>query len=78
VTEISIRELRNHGGDAVDRVALGETMTVTRDGKPVAVLAPLSRVTFSMRVLRQRWSHLPPMDPSALRTDVDSMIDQRW
>jgi antitoxin (DNA-binding transcriptional repressor) of toxin-antitoxin stability system len=38
--EISIRELRNHGGDMVDRVAHGERLTVTRDGKPVADRRP--------------------------------------
>jgi prevent-host-death family protein len=32
VTEISVRELRNHGGDVIDRVVLGEHLTVTRDG----------------------------------------------
>jgi len=63
MSEISIRDLRNHGGDMVDRVAQGERMTVTRDGKPVALLLPLDRAPLSARVLLQRWSHLPAMDP---------------
>jgi prevent-host-death family protein len=77
VTEVSIRELRNHGGEVVDRVAQGEKMTVTRDGEPVALLQPLSRPPYSLGALLERWSNLPPMDPAALRRDVDSVIDQR-
>jgi prevent-host-death family protein len=77
MTEISIRELRNHGGGVVDRVALGEELTVTRDGKPVAQLRPLDRPPLSANALVHRWSKLPPMDPGALRADIDSIIDQR-
>jgi len=32
---VSIRELCDHGGDLVDRVEAGESLTVTRDGRPV-------------------------------------------
>jgi len=38
MAEVTIRELRNHGGDVVDRVAAGERLIVTRDGRPVAEL----------------------------------------
>ena len=75
VSEISIRELRNHGGDMVDRVAHGERMTVTRDGRPVALLVPLGREPLSVDVLIERWSQLPAMDPESLRRDVDAVID---
>jgi prevent-host-death family protein len=76
MAEISIRELRNHGGEVVDRVALGEHLTVTRDGKPVATLQPLSRPPLSITALVRRWSKLPSMDPFAFRRDIDSVIDQ--
>ncbi len=76
MSEISIRELRNHGGDAVDRVALGEHLTVTRDGRPVAELQPLKRPPLSRAALLLRWSALPPMDPAALRRDIDAVVDQ--
>ena len=33
---VTIRELRNRGGEVVDRVEAGERLTVTRDGRPVA------------------------------------------
>jgi prevent-host-death family protein len=76
MAEISIRDLRNHGGDAVDRVARGERLTVTRDGKPVAILQPLDRQPLSTEALVRRWSNLPPMDPESLRRDVDTVVDQ--
>jgi len=38
MAEVSIRELGNHGGEVIDRVARGEQLTVTRSGKPVAEL----------------------------------------
>jgi len=75
VAEISIRELRNHGGEVIDRVALGEEMTVTRDGKPVAQLRPLDKPPLSITVLLCRWAKLPAMDPEALRRDVDAAVD---
>jgi len=74
--EITIRELRNHGGEAVDRVALGEHLTVTRDGKPVAMLLPLDPPPLSSQALVNRWISLPSMDPRALRRDIDAIIDQ--
>ena len=77
MSEISIRELRNHGGEVIDRVALGEEMTVTRDGKPVAQLRPLDKPPLSITVLLRRWAKLPAMDPEALRRDLDAAVDPR-
>jgi prevent-host-death family protein len=75
MAEITIRDLRNRGGDMVDRVAHGERMTVTRDGRPVAQLVPLARAPLTTDVLLERWSHLPAMDVDALRRDIDTFID---
>lgn len=77
MAEISIRELRNHGGEVVDRVALGEEMTVTRDGKPVAQLRPLDKPPLPVTVLLRRWAKLPAMDPEGLRRDLDAAVDPR-
>jgi prevent-host-death family protein len=41
------RELRNNTRSLLDRVSAGETVTITVDGRPVAVLAPVGR--------RPRW-----------------------
>jgi len=76
MAEISIRELRNHGGEVVDRVALGEHLTVTRDGRPVAALHPLHRPPLSIASVLHRWSKLPSIDPDTFRRDVDSVVDQ--
>lgn len=75
MVEVSIRDLRNHGGEVIDRVALGEELIITRDGKPVAQLRPLDRSPLSVAVLLSRWARLPPMDPDALRRDVDAVMD---
>ncbi len=49
MAEASIRELRNHGGEVIDRVAAGERVTITRDGKAVAELRPLALYTCNPR-----------------------------
>jgi len=75
MAEVTIRELRNHGGEVIDRVARGEQLTVTRSGKPVAELHPLRRQPLGATALIERWRKLPPVDPHALRTDVDEVVD---
>jgi prevent-host-death family protein len=73
--QVSIRELRNHGGDVIDRVAAGEHLTVTRGGRAVAELRPLAARHTSAAVLLQRWARIPKVDPGRLRADVDSAVD---
>ena len=75
--EVTIRELRNHGGDVVDRVAAGERLIVTRDGRPVAELRPVRSSGTSSSVLLSRWRRLPPLDEAWLRIDLDATIDPR-
>jgi prevent-host-death family protein len=43
MTEVAVRDLRNRGGEILERVAAGEAMIVTRDGHPIAELRPLAR-----------------------------------
>jgi len=75
MSEVSIRELRNHGGDVVDRAARGERITVTRAGRPVAELQPVARPPVPIERLLERWRRLPNVDPAALRTDLDELLD---
>lgn len=75
MAEVSIRELRNHGGDVVDRVEAGERVVVTRSGRPVAELRPVRAARLTAAALLQRWRRLPPLDAAALRHDVDTTID---
>jgi prevent-host-death family protein len=73
--EVTIRELRNRGGDVLDRVSRGETLTVTRDGRPVAELRPLLRQAAAAAVLLERWRRLPHVDPARFRSDIDAFMD---
>lgn len=73
--DVSVRELRNHGGDVLDRVAAGESLTITRDGHPVARLLPLPRTAVTAEVLLDRWRALPVVDPAAVRADIDAVLD---
>lgn len=72
---VSIRELRNHGGEVVDRVARGECLTITRDGRPVAELRPLGRPPFSRESLIARRRSVPDVDPAAMRRELDELLD---
>ena len=74
VAEVTIRELRNEGGEVVDRAARGERITITRSGRPVAELRPL-RPPLSADALVERWKRLPTVDLAALRADIDELID---
>lgn len=75
MAEVTVRELRNHGGDVLDRVAAGEHLVVTRAGLPVAELRPLRRPPAAASTLLERWSRLPSVDPRALRADIDHLVD---
>jgi prevent-host-death family protein len=77
MTRVSVRELRNHGGDIVDRAAGGEEITITRSGRPVAELRPLPDPPLGVEVLLRRWRRLPPVDAAGLLTDLDRVLDGR-
>jgi prevent-host-death family protein len=47
MAEVASRELRNNTRGLLDRVEAGEAITITIDGRPVAVLQPVGR--------RPRW-----------------------
>ncbi|HSJ44406.1 MAG TPA: type II toxin-antitoxin system prevent-host-death family antitoxin [Euzebyales bacterium] len=75
MSEVNVRELRNHGSEVLDRVTRGETLTVTRAGVPVAELRPLPRKATAASALLARWRRLPYVDPDQLRSDLDGVID---
>jgi antitoxin (DNA-binding transcriptional repressor) of toxin-antitoxin stability system len=74
MTNVTIRDLRNHGGEVVDRAARGEQITITRSGRPVAELRAL-RPPLSAEALLSHWNRLPAVDPGALRADIDRLLD---
>lgn len=73
--EVTIRDLRNHGGEAVERASKGERLTITRSGKPVAELRGLPREPVSVDVLVAQRRHLPLVDPAELREAIDQILD---
>lgn len=75
MSEVTIRELRNRGGEVVDRVARGEYVTVTRRGKQVAELRPVRSNGAPIAELVRRRANLPAVDPDELRRDLDTAID---
>lgn len=72
-----MRDLRNHGGHVIDRVARGERVTITRDGKPVAELRPFVHSRVSSEALLERWRQLPTIDAALWRQDLDEVIDSK-
>lgn len=71
-----MRELRNHGGRVLERVSRGETLTVTKDGSPVAELRPIARRSLPAAELIARAKRAPKVDPERLREDIDAVLDQ--
>ena len=72
---VSVRDLRNYGGQVLDSVEKGEPVIVTRDGKPVAELRPLSGPGLSAQALLDRWKNVPGIDGAALRADIAEVLD---
>ena len=75
MADVTIRELRNKGGEVIERVIGGEVLTVTRDGIPVAQLSPLPRKPLTAEALLQRHRGLPPLDLDEIRRELDEIID---
>lgn len=72
---VSVRDLRNHGGDVLSRVEHGEAVIVTRDGTEVAELRPLRRPALGAAELIARRASLPHIDTAQLEADTDAVID---
>jgi antitoxin (DNA-binding transcriptional repressor) of toxin-antitoxin stability system len=75
VTKVSIRDLRNHGGDVVDRAARGERITITRSGRPVAELRRLGHEPLTAEELISRRKNAPSVDYRKMREELDAVID---
>lgn len=74
MSSVASRELRNNTRGLLDRVAAGEEVTITVDGRPMAVLRPIGRRPrwvgrdeFIQRIL---WRQADP----ALATDLSELV----
>ena len=63
MSEVASRELRNSTRALLDRVAQGESVTITVDGRPAAVLQPVNR--------RPRWLGRDEFASRILRSQAD-------
>jgi prevent-host-death family protein len=75
VQTVTVRDLRNKGGEVLDRVERGERVIVTRDGRAIAELRPLPRRSPGPAELIERRKRIPRVDPDALRRDVDAVLN---
>jgi prevent-host-death family protein len=75
VDEVTIRELRNHGGDVLNRVERGESVVITRAGVPIGELRPVPRPRLSATSLLARWRAVPVVEADAFRADIDAVLD---
>lgn len=77
MTSVTVRELRNHGGEVLDRVVAGERITITKHGRPVADLVPHRPRGTPRDVVIEHMRNLPPIDYKAMRAELDEIIDPR-
>ena len=74
--DVTVRDLRNKGGEVLKKVEAGQSFIITRDGHPVAEIQPLRRRPLSREVVLERFARVPAIDGAKLRSDIDSVIDQ--
>jgi prevent-host-death family protein len=73
MADVTIRELRNEGGEVVDRAVRGERIIITRSGTPVAELRPV-RPALSADALLERARRLPPVDAVTMLEEIDELF----
>jgi len=74
---ITQRELRNDSGAVLRAVQAGETVTVTRNGTPVAELRPVPRGRLvSRETIARAAATAPRVDAARFRADLDAIVDQ--
>ena len=74
MTDISVRDLRSRGGKILDSAMRGETVTVTRRGRPIAELRPRRRGTDTGALLAQ-WRGTPAYSFVGLRADLSEIVE---
>jgi prevent-host-death family protein len=76
VRQISQRELRNDSAAILRDVQAGQTITVTRNGMPVAELRPVARRRFVPRaVIAEAARRAPRVDMARLRAHLDAVVN---
>ena len=74
---VTVRELRAESGKVWEKIAAGEELVITRNGKPFAIMAPTqpSEVEDKLRALRAAsfGAALRAMQRHAAKTGLDKM-----
>lgn len=71
------RDLRNDSGKILAAVEAGKSFVVTRHGKPIAKLEPLTERTFvPIAELNRTHARVPKIDYARWRADMAALIDQ--
>lgn len=74
MTVVSVRDLRNQGGEILDSVMRGAVVTVTRQGRPIAELRPLGQGTDTAELLAH-CRGTPSFSLDGLRRDLAAVLD---
>lgn len=83
MTEIPVRELRNHVSEVLKRVEAGEEIVVTVSGRPVAELRPIRRERPRFVSWDEFWNDWPKADRGML-DDIRELVgeettdDMKW
>jgi prevent-host-death family protein len=75
VKVVSSSDLRNNGGEILDTVMRGESMTVTRHGRAIAELRPLRGPGVRVETLQKAFKHCPRVSHDQLRADVAEFLN---
>jgi len=77
MSTITQRELRNESARIMDSLEAGDSFVVTRNGRPVGTLLPLTgpRQSVPSDELVAALSDLPPLDFAKLRADGDRFFE---
>ena len=74
---ITERELREETAEVMDAVETGESMIVTRNGVPIATLAPIRRRRLiATEELRQIFGTSPAPDYALMRAEIDAYFGE--
>ncbi|TKA09654.1 type II toxin-antitoxin system Phd/YefM family antitoxin [Actinacidiphila oryziradicis] len=78
-SEVTARELNQASGRILDRVEAGEVITVTRDGRAVAILRPYGNQDPAVYAFRTDPMGADPywQDPPAINMGADFGIDEQ-
>ena len=74
--EVASRELRNSTRALLDRVGAGERLTITVDGRPVSVLAPVGHRTRWMPKRELAATLLAHQADAGLAVDLDELAGE--